>query len=772
MAMRSAVASRGSFRRYYARAVERGGEELSEEHRNIIASLERRSNQNQNQNQNGNNPSRSSNRRKRSALASSELQHSNNEDYSGDGAEYPESTGPFRKLSLSRQPKEYARIFAILERALEEEIPTLVQRSHERAAEQRGPGVEASKKNVMEYAEATGGYESLFSGTHLEGERSSERGPSRDEMQVKEATREIVSSDSADNLEVNESSESEAEQALQVSPVDDNWPAGQKPSELEAKRPLNETSPGNGHVGESGATSMAALLQNLPRIEEPPMDSVPTLVNPASRIKGNQTMEAHQIEETPTEEININAEPTQSWSPLYSDELEMKEPRSLAGSQPGYAQDPSTKPESIDISEPPAPKLPWQYVQLEELRQRLSTLNVSADPVSDVAASRARIHVLGVTNNGKYIAQALLKNGVHVTYLIHRPLVMQEWADQGLSIKFSNDQETFEASGFHVESAAGFERRDPSQRFVGFGEKLQITSEPPESIIENLIVAIEPQFVVAALRRIQNRLSSASTICFVGESLGVAHEICRRMFPDPENRPNFIMANISHQLDSTGEWDVQEEKSGSLSLTKLPQFRVHREEGGPLIREADHTWPATSQALVAALLRAPELKVSATDNTTFHIEQLRTVAAQAVIGPLTVAFDCAYDDLLYNYRISQYMYILQEEIHRVINNLPEVIGQPHVQYYFKLDRLEKDVVYKIRASMRPGQKVISKMLRKTRNGERSDIDYTTGYLLRRAKSLGMEMPANEALMRQVQGKMMINSRIVQNYIPWENKDPR
>jgi 2-dehydropantoate 2-reductase len=379
------------------------------------------------------------------------------------------------------------------------------------------------------------------------------------------------------------------------------------------------------------------------------------------------------------------------------------------------------------------------------------------------------IHILGMGAVGKYIAHTLagLTHAPPITLLMHRPLLIQQWHDEGAVIRLVKNGNIHVQSGFHVESSAPFQREDSQQRFPGFGENLQHSAEPPNSVIDTLIVTTDPNTTPSALSAVKHRLRSSSTVFLIQDGLGIVQTLNRVVFPDPDRRPTYVLGSISHKIMSTEyKFTIEERESGMISCTKLPHVSTKKfERQGPITRRKDFSWSQQARHLVTTLARTPDFHTRTLGHKSFYVIQLEKLAVGAVIGPLTVAFDCFNDQLLYNYNITLTMKFLLEEISQIIRSLPELASLPKTQANFSAERLEWIVLSTIRKT---GHN-LSSMLQHVRAGEKTDIEFFTGYLVYRAAELGIACPRNHMLLHLVKGKVANKSREVNAYIPFQEE---
>jgi 2-dehydropantoate 2-reductase len=396
------------------------------------------------------------------------------------------------------------------------------------------------------------------------------------------------------------------------------------------------------------------------------------------------------------------------------------------------------------------------------------------DPALSVQQPISRtIHVLGTNPLGMYIAHSL-SDGVNappVTLLMHRPLLMQRWHAEGAAIRIVRNGKTHTKSSFNLESCATFGANDPFMEYPGFGNNLEHTAEPPDTVIENLIVTISRDKTLVAINSIKHRLRPYSTICFLqeGGGLGIIEDINYHIFPDPEVRPAYILGNTSHHVYGTAlTYTVIERKPGEIYLTTVPRELPSPPQGElelPLRKAADNDWPTPrSRYILRQFTRVYDLSAVGVRTKDFLSLQFERLAINAVIGPLSVMYDCTNDRLLYNWDVSHSMRALLNEISAVLQALPELKEIDRLTELYSVKRLEELIV---RVLHKTG-KNRSAMLEAVNNGHRTEIDYYNGYLIKRGAELGIPCPCLEMSVAMVKGKQRLKYRESTDWIPWKN----
>jgi 2-dehydropantoate 2-reductase len=401
--------------------------------------------------------------------------------------------------------------------------------------------------------------------------------------------------------------------------------------------------------------------------------------------------------------------------------------------------------------------------QVEDYGNTSEGLSVTGDTIVDTQeqlqeVSRT-IHILGTDPVGQFIAHGLagLDLAPPVTLLLDRPSQIKYWRAAGEAVKVYNQGLTSERSGFGVELTKDF-AISPSGS--GRMQSKQIFKSSDE-VIDNLIITTKGAKTVAALASIKNRLQSYSTVCFIQHGAGVIDEVNALVFPDPSTRPHYMLGNASHGVfPSDRPWTVTHVSEGKLKLTILPRD-TDKSTGGGSVRRLDPGWAPSSRYMLMTLCRDPELQATGLLYPEYLKAHFEFVAVNSVIGPLSVVFDCSCNQLLYNYPASQTMKSLLREISGVLTALPEFENTRNISKHFGVDRLESLVLSVI---ARTGDNLTT-MLRNVRTGKRTDIDYYNGYIVRRARELGVPFSVNEMVVNMVKAKQAMVSRERNSFIP-------
>lgn len=142
--------------------------------------------------------------------------------------------------------------------------------------------------------------------------------------------------------------------------------------------------------------------------------------------------------------------------------------------------------------------------------------------------------------------------------------------------------------------------------------------------------------------------------------------------------------------------------------------------------------------------------------------QLEKLAVNAVINPLTVLFDCRNGELLENFYIVQTMRVVLWEVAQVLCALPAIAGVSGREVRFSPERLY-DVVIKVARATGDNW---SSMLQDVRNGKQTEVDYINGFVVDKARALGLPCTMNLMLVNVVKGKGKIVQQRERDAVPF------
>ncbi|KAL2161313.1 hypothetical protein VTH06DRAFT_8533 [Thermothelomyces fergusii] len=387
---------------------------------------------------------------------------------------------------------------------------------------------------------------------------------------------------------------------------------------------------------------------------------------------------------------------------------------------------------------------------LWDLEQRES--HVRRPPVVGMQPFRPsdQIHVMGMDLAGRYIAHTLAgcQTIPPVRYILHNHYLFRQWREWGKQLTL-------------YRGASRITRR----RVVGEYAQDELADAWSGSTIYNLIVTVPAPHVVRAIGQIRHRLDYRSTICLVNDGLGVAEELIERYFPDTLTRPIFLLGHLSASLGHTDDkfFSVTEVRPGRLFLSL---FSPHRPEGGGRFRIKRHPpleRTARATHLIRLLTAMPGLHATGHPMPDFLRQKLPTAAFRTVVDPLAVLFDCRYDQVLSNPYARHLMDRLIGELSHILSHLPECRHSEKFRRFASTASLREEVLRKLMLK----RTADSRMRWQVAQGWDTDVDYLTGYFVRRGRELQAEVATLESITAAAKAKQIITSTRLENDIPFE-----
>lgn len=436
-----------------------------------------------------------------------------------------------------------------------------------------------------------------------------------------------------------------------------------------------------------------------------------------------------------------------------------------------------------------------------------------------------RIHILGTGSIGKLVAHSLrsLPDPPPVTLVLHRYGLLNAWEKGPKVITLQDNGHDVQRGGFDVELNRevrveyGRERqagepsvyevsdsidgkvkpheaaqifRDQDVEKTGSKERSETasahdmykpfslgkgdyaTSEEP---IHNLIITTKTPTTVPALRGLKSRLLPTSTLCFLQNGMGVIDDVNEQLFPDPEERPNYMQGIITHGANVPPQKAEQDPfyavhaGKGTIALGLLPREgpgAVRADNEAADVKDIkDEKWAPSSRYLLRTLARSPALCAIGFTPTELLQQQLEKLVVNSVLNPLTAILDNRNGSILHNFPLTRTMRLMLAETSHVIRNLPELQSVPNVNTRFGPQRLE-DLVVSVTQRTKDN---ISSMLADVRAGRRTEIEYINGYIVKRGEELGLKCLVNYAIMQTVIGKAVMTRREVHGEVPVEGE---
>ncbi|KAF2012692.1 2-dehydropantoate 2-reductase [Aaosphaeria arxii CBS 175.79] len=330
--------------------------------------------------------------------------------------------------------------------------------------------------------------------------------------------------------------------------------------------------------------------------------------------------------------------------------------------------------------------------------------------------SQSPIHILGIGNLGKLLANSLRKAHpeLPITLLFHRRNLLQEWDEAGRNIEIVRNGSPDKRSSFDHEFIDGDDK--------GVGE------------IANLIVTTKTHSTTRAMKPLVQRLGQRSTVLFCQNGLGTVDEVTNALFPKPESRPSYLAGIFNHGVYSTSTFSSVHAGLANAFIGPIAP------DSAPSPTNLDTTIPTLAQHII----ECPELSTTFVSPQDLLEIQFQKLVVNAVINPLTAILDCYNGELFQSADIRVLISLLISELSAVIIAIlssKTPTSTASIQEKFSPARLA-NVVNDVGART---AKNISSMRQDALAGRKTEIDYINGYIVRQGQRLGIPVPVNEKI---------------------------
>lgn len=275
------------------------------------------------------------------------------------------------------------------------------------------------------------------------------------------------------------------------------------------------------------------------------------------------------------------------------------------------------------------------------------------------------------------------------------------------------------------------------------GKNEALVQEPDKSDrshIDQLVVTGRGFEAVKAVASVKDRVDHNTNICLLNDGMGVLEQVREKIFKGTQAEPNFLLGHMSHALVfNRNRGSVKELKAGRTVLTRADAMLETTKD---LHVSRDQT------SFIQSLRQVNELKAKTGPYDQWLKFKLPAMLFTAAVEPVCVLLDLPYNHLLTNRSAQSMMNQLLEEMTTVVDNLPEIEGSTELRAFLRGEGLKKFCYRRITGkSAAP-----SELLKRIEKGLQTDINYQNGYFLKRAKTLGIDMPTNKLMVQMVKAR--------------------
>lgn len=290
-------------------------------------------------------------------------------------------------------------------------------------------------------------------------------------------------------------------------------------------------------------------------------------------------------------------------------------------------------------------------------------------------------------------------------------------------------------------------RLDPSTENITAMKSSGIAAqcEPPQGIIENLIVATKTYSTELAIKQYVPHLNEHSNLLILQNGMGMDKVLSEKYWPDVRKRPRIFQAVTTHGAYKANFNTIHHVAQGQVFLSKP-------EHNNSLVKHAPQDHPE----MIQALIKNSALNVQYLDYPELLLKQMEKLVINACINPLTALFDCKNGELLYGSRVSNIMRkIISESIAVLLAEFSNELSDSRVEIanFMDKDRLLNVVIDVCKLT----SKNSSSMREDVRSSNRTEIDSINGFIVSKGIEKGISTPTNMLLCNMVKCKLSIEA---------------
>lgn len=369
-----------------------------------------------------------------------------------------------------------------------------------------------------------------------------------------------------------------------------------------------------------------------------------------------------------------------------------------------------------------------------------STTAMASSKSSNNVSNQRRVYILGTGNIGSIVCHSLasLPDPIRppITLLLHRKNLLDAWKKKGETI----DLLRFEDGASQPRGGIDVELVEPVSPSQESSPPLSKESAQSQELIRHLIVSVLASQTIGALAPIKHRLGPSSTILFLQNGMGSHEKAAETLFPTLDTRPHFMQGIVLPGGWTLEPFVVRHGAEGNLPIGTIPRRVPGSEDNAPKAEDVVES----SRYLIDILTKTPNVDAEEVDYTELFQRQLEKLAVNVVANPLTAILNES-NAVLLQPSLAPVITALVEETSSIIRVLPEIQGVPGAQERFGAKRLEDRVM----GYLRMVKANTTSMCQHLRMGKKTEIEYINGYLVRRAREMGVPCELNSILQQMI-----------------------
>lgn len=376
-----------------------------------------------------------------------------------------------------------------------------------------------------------------------------------------------------------------------------------------------------------------------------------------------------------------------------------------------------------------------------------------------------------------HLRQSLSPN--HSVSLIYKTRALaQQSVAAGNVVRMEHANMIMSARGVRSE-AYGLPTDSPRRPKIDYDPYMPpLPHEDEPTPIDSLIITTRPARTFSTLQHLIPRLSVKSTIVLMHEGLGVYENLVTNLFPNPEARPHFIIANSRHEVWRKDRSHVVHSAVGSINFSIVPDPKgrdfeatmqspsLPHQDRSLVLRDLadpahDPQLPqyATLYNTVAALNGLNTLNVNWLPMEQGEIVFRRDLVVRSAIDAVAVWLNCTNGQLLESLEARKLVYKICEEAACVFDAqwyreivqsgaFPKGSSLPRLPTGLRKKALTKACLHF--AESTPHN--VAVMLRDLRLGRRTQLRYGLGYLLDLSNAYHVPVPTIRTICAMIRAR--------------------
>ncbi|KAI2632805.1 hypothetical protein GGS21DRAFT_521421 [Xylaria nigripes] len=361
-----------------------------------------------------------------------------------------------------------------------------------------------------------------------------------------------------------------------------------------------------------------------------------------------------------------------------------------------------------------------------------------------------RFQVIGATAQARYLVHALASTPrrPQPNLLVRHAGLQRRWGEEDRAITLYNPQ------GKLVSTA-----EVPCPELI-FDNRKRYRAPEDMDFLDNVILDTSSAAIIPSVRRLSHRIDGRTTICIMHPGLGIAEALDAIVFRERDivDKPNFVLGHGCYQVShmTPKSYSIQEKRGGNLYLCSLSKSKFGNADPA-FQRESD----LYTQHMIGLLKSTSGLSAIGLPYRRFMMWKIHGLVFSSLADTISVILGCRYNQIRFNTYAQEIWNRLLTETVAIVSAMPELERAPHTVEFFQ----SKSFKRKLRMYLVAQGTNISPWIHEVRIGNYPPIDYFNGYLIRRAKELGLDHKHNSLALSLVKSRANARRADLRNNVP-------